>query len=258
MAGVPPAIWEDTGGEDIGARSGEYNIRVVLILALDTTTRAGSVALVRDGAVLIEQAGDGAVTHGQRLPRDVMRALDAASVRLAAIDLFAVAAGPGSFTGLRVGIATMQGLAMATDRRIVAVSALDALARAARDGVTRVAAWIDAQRGEVFAALYDADGTRLVEPSSEPPDATLRSWSGPLASAPVRFIGDGALRYRDRLEALRPRPPIVEPLPLLAGLVGRIAGEAPERAVLPHAVVPIYIRRADAELARAKRRAATP
>ena len=252
---MPPAGGEEAGGDDIAARSAEYNIRVVLVLALDTTTRAGSVALVRDREVLVEQAGDPRLTHGQRLPRDLMRALEAARIALADIDLLAVAAGPGSFTGLRVGIATLQGLAMAAGRRIVPVSALDALARGARNGRDRVAAWMDAQRGEVFAALYGPDDSRLVEPSAERPDATLVRWPAAPASDTVRFIGDGALRYRDVIQRLWPSSTLLEPVPPLAALVGAIAAEAPERAVLPHAVVPIYIRRSDAEIARATRRA---
>ena len=227
----------------------------MLVLALDTTTRAGSAALVRDGAVLVEQAGDPALTHGHRLPRDLMRVLDRAGVSLADVDLFAVAAGPGSFTGLRVGIATMQGLAMAGDRRIVPVSALDALARAGHNGVARVGAWMDAQRGEVFAALYTAGGSREVEPSSDAPETTLRRWSTIGPSGPVRYIGDGALRYREVIARLHPSSTIVEVVPTLAGIIGAIATEWPGRAVLPHAVVPIYVRRSDAELARDKRSA---
>jgi tRNA threonylcarbamoyladenosine biosynthesis protein TsaB len=254
MAGVAPAGWEETGGEDIGARFGEYNIQVVLVLALDTTTRAGSAAVVRDGAVLLEQTGDPGHTHGQRLPCDLMRLLDDARVRLADIDLFAVAAGPGSFTGLRVGIATVQGLAMADNRRIVPVSTLEALARAGRNGVDRVAPWMDAQRGEVFGAVYLPDGRSLyIEPSAENPDRTLERWSPLLSDAQARFIGDGAVRYRDIIQRGRPSSVIVEPVPALAGFIGSIASDEPERAVLPHAVVPIYIRRSDAELARDRR-----
>jgi len=78
--------------------------------------------------VLVESPGDPAHTHGQRLPGELMRLLDQAGVRIEDVDLFAVAAGPGSFTGLRVGIATVQGLAMARRRRVVAGSTLDALA----------------------------------------------------------------------------------------------------------------------------------
>ena len=92
-----------------------------------------------------------------------MRALEAASVSLRDLDLLAVAAGPGSFTGLRVGIAAMQGLAMALDRRIVPVSILDALAHLGADGHQLIATWVDAQRGEVFSALYDATAAHSEE-----------------------------------------------------------------------------------------------
>jgi tRNA threonylcarbamoyladenosine biosynthesis protein TsaB len=228
----------------------------VLVLALDTTSRSGSAAVVQDGGLLAEIVGDGSRTHGERLPRDLMRVLDAASVTLEAIDLLAVAAGPGSFTGLRVGIAAMQGLAMATNRRIVPISALDALAVAAADadGSGPVAAWIDAQRGEVFASLYDSTGTRVAQdPSSLSPIHTLDAWGHVLSGRAVRFIGDGAARYEAAIrERLGPSARIL-PTPPLAGIVGRLAAGAPARAVLPHAVVPIYIRRPDAELARSRR-----
>ena len=144
-----------------------------------------------------------------------MRVLEMAAVPLEAIDLLAVAAGPGSFTGLRVGIAAMQGLAMATNRKIVPVSALDALAAAGRypdaDASGTVAAWIDAQRGQVFASLYDATGVRaLREPSSLAPMQTLDAWGHALAGGTVRFIGDGAARYeaviRERLGPARANP----------------------------------------------------
>lgn len=222
-----------------------------MILALDTTSRAGSAALVRDGAILVERAGDPAETHGQRLPRDLMRLLGEAGVPLSAVDLFAVAAGPGSFTGLRVGIATMQGLAMAAGRRIVPVSALQALARAARGGGAHLAPWIDAQRGEVFAALYAPDArTPVFEPSSEPPERTLERWGRRRPAGLLRFIGDGAARYREAIVRLDPSADVVATPPSLAGVVGTIAHEQADTAVIPHAVVPIYIRRSDAELAR--------
>ena len=84
----------------------------MLVLALDTTTRRGSVALAREGFILAVDTGDAAIAHGARLPGDLSRVLDAHGLRVADVDLFAVAAGPGSFTGLRIGIATMQGLAL--------------------------------------------------------------------------------------------------------------------------------------------------
>jgi tRNA threonylcarbamoyladenosine biosynthesis protein TsaB len=234
----------------------------VLVLALDTTTRSGSAAVVRDGMLLGEIVGDESRTHGERLPRDLMRALDAASVRLDDIDLLAVATGPGSFTGLRVGIAAMQGLAMSSGRKIVPISALDALASAApsrsasvsSDERGPVAAWIDAQRGEVFAALYDAAGTRVLrEPSSLSPDRTLDAWERELTGGIPRFIGDGAVRYEATIRERVGPGSLILPTPALAGIIGALAAAEPGRAVLPHAVVPIYIRRPDAELARSRR-----
>lgn len=214
--------------------------------------------MLRHGDVLAELEGDPAVTHGQRLPGDIMRALHQAGVALDAVELLAVAAGPGSFTGLRVGIATMQGLAFARGLRIVPVPALDALAQVARGqapDAPRVAVWIDAHRGEVFGALYDAHGEPLASPTALPPGDTLGAWQDVLGTGPVAWTGDGALRYRDTIaDALGARAAIVAPPPLAAP-VGRIAARDPDRAVLPHAVVPIYVRRPDAELARERGRA---
>ena len=197
-----------------------------------------------------------------------MRVLASASVALDDVELLAVATGPGSFTGLRVGIASMQGLAMATGLRIVPVSALDALAnvrlrdfRAAAGQAegTRIAVWMDAQRGEVFSAFYDASSTQsTIPPASLSPARTLDEWTPRLPPGPLQFIGDGATRYaamiHDRLGA---RAAIV-PAPPLAGIIGQMAAAAPNRAVSPHAIVPIYIRKPDAELARLAKQAGEP
>lgn len=223
---------------------------------MDTTTRGGSVAVLRDDTVLAELSGDPAVTHGQRLPGDLKRALDAARVEIEAMDLLAVVAGPGSFTGLRVGIATAQGLAFARDLKIVPVSSLDALAwTAAPDaGDRRIAAWVDAQRGEVFASLFSPRLDVLAGASSQAPGEILASWRTVIGTQRILFTGDGASRYRDVIHrALGDQADIVEPVPLLAATAARIAASDPGRAVLPHAVVPIYVRRPDAELARERR-----
>jgi tRNA threonylcarbamoyladenosine biosynthesis protein TsaB len=251
--------------------------RHVLVLALDTTTRSGSVAVVEDGAIRAELTGDASRTHCERLPSDLMAALDLASRTLEDIDLLAVAAGPGSFTGLRVGIAAIQGLAMATGKLVVPVSALDALAGWASSEAGRfrlppspqlrrtaeasaeagqaedqaIAAWMDAQRGEVFAALYDRSGAHaLGAPTSLTPDRTLDQWTG---GGPRRFIGDGAVRYEAVIRRRVGSDAVIAAAPPLAGVIGRLAAAQPDRAVLPHAVVPIYVRRSDAELARARR-----
>jgi tRNA threonylcarbamoyladenosine biosynthesis protein TsaB len=229
----------------------------MIVLSLDTTSRAGSVAVVHDDVVRVEIAGDPAITHGQRLPLELKRALDAAAVAIDAVDLFAVVAGPGSFTGLRVGIATIQGLAMAQRKNVVAVPSLDVLARAAVNARHPVAAWMDAQRGEVFAALYAADGRDiLIEAVSATPDVVLDTWRRDADPGTATFIGDGADRYREVIARRLGHHVAVAGAPPLAGLAGRIAAAEPERAVVPHAIVPVYVRKSDAELARARRAAA--
>src|ERR1044071_7281695 len=106
----------------------------MLILALDTATRTGSCALMRDGVVVREEGSDPSRPQAARLPGELRDLLDREHVELQQLDAFAVAVGPGSFTGLRIGIATMQGLAVAMGKPLVGVSALDALAEQADAG----------------------------------------------------------------------------------------------------------------------------
>jgi tRNA threonylcarbamoyladenosine biosynthesis protein TsaB len=227
---------------------------LVIVLSLDTTTRAGSAAVIDGGDVRAQLVGAATLTHGQRLPADLKRVVDQAGVSIDDLDLLAVAAGPGSFTGLRVGIAAMQGLAFATNLRIVPVAALDALARAAADGTRAVAAWMDAQRGQVYAALYGPGGDVLIEPTALAPEETLAAWKQRGAPEALHFTGDGAIRYADAIARCWSGPSTTTPEESpLAGVIGQIAHDHPERAVAPHAVVPIYVRRPDAELARLTR-----
>lgn len=218
----------------------------MLILSLDTTTRAGSCALLRDDCVLREHTGDGSRDQAERLPGDLAALLEHEGIALEAIDAFAVATGPGSFTGLRVGIATMQGLAMATGKPLIGVSAFDALALLATG--KRTVTWIDAWRGEVFAAVYE-EGQQTAPAVVALPDLLLEQLQG----RPTLFTGDGAAVYEARIraslgEAARFTTPIAPPL---AGAVATLAGQAFRRGdrPLPHAIRPIYVRRSDAEIA---------
>src|SRR5258708_1607740 len=204
------------------------------VLALDTTTRAGSAALVSDDRVVDERSGDGARTHAVRLPHEITALVEANQWPLSDIDLYAVASGPGSFTGLRIGIATMQGLALVHRRRIVAVPVLEALAHAAsRDLLpgTLIAAWVDAHRHDVFAALYrvtDApalSGARLLAidgPGVGSPASTLARWAAMPAGLPAIFVGDGAALYAADIARDAPAARALAS-PLLAGVVGRLA-----------------------------------
>jgi tRNA threonylcarbamoyladenosine biosynthesis protein TsaB len=235
----------------------------MLVLALDTTTPTGSCALARDGRLVYEQVNDAPNAHAEHLPGDLMSLLDRANTRLADIDVFAVATGPGSFTGLRIGIATMQGLSFADGKPLVGVSGFDALLRIADDDLPRrspqakagrVATWVDAWRGEVFAALYE-NGHEVDAPVVSRPEPLLESLRGHRSQPerPTLFIGDGARAHADVIRAILGRTAHIAepPAPPLAGAIAIIAGElsiSGDHA--PHAIRPLYIRRTDAELAR--------
>jgi tRNA threonylcarbamoyladenosine biosynthesis protein TsaB len=230
----------------------------VIVLALDTTTPGGSVALVDEGQLVDERGGDASRPYAERLPAELMALLDRHRLALADVDVFAVASGPGSFTGLRIGIATIQGFAFATGRPVVPVSALDALAHAVSTRLapaSRVAAWMDARRQEVFAALYETsiEGVRVIDgPIVAEPRAVIARWSPELSTSPCWLVGDGALQYGPAFLGSDAHTFHVLPLPLLAGVIGRLA-VARVRAgggVSPAAIEPIYVRRPDAEIAR--------
>jgi tRNA threonylcarbamoyladenosine biosynthesis protein TsaB len=234
----------------------------MLALALDTTTRAGSVALVDDDRVLTEQAGDPSRSHAERLPGDLLRALDAAGRPSSAVDLFVVAAGPGSFTGLRIGIATIQGMALAAGKPVVAISALEALAHLAAADLppgSVVAAWMDAHRRDVFSALYRVDQGSLfsaarleeIDPALVgDPAGTLRRWSD-AGRLPDVIVGDGAVLYEAHVTNVAR---VVSPRPLAAALarigLARVLAGGENAALHPAAVHPLYVRRPDAEVAR--------
>lgn len=237
----------------------------VLILALDTTTKAGSAAVVRNDTVLAVAPGDASRTHGERLPGELAAVLDAAGVAASSLDLLVVASGPGAFTGLRIGLASIQGLAMSLDKPVIGVSALEALAWTLLGerpgGAERVAAWMDAQRGEVYAALYEtadvhaAPPMRVIqEPLVGAPEAVARAMLAQ-GTGPVRFIGDGARRFQDVIERARPDWRVEPDVPLLAPTLAWLGARRAERgeAGPPHALQPIYVRRPDAELERERR-----
>jgi tRNA threonylcarbamoyladenosine biosynthesis protein TsaB len=232
--------------------------RSVVCLALDTSTPGGSCAIARNGRVIRERRGDPDRPHDTRLPRELMLLLEGTPVALSDIDLYAVATGPGSFTGLRIGIATMQGLAFAAGKPLVGVSGFAALARTVAlppeggsHGRTRadaIATWVDAWRGEVFAARYER-GVEVEPPTVEKPAAVLAR-----ISSPTLFVGDAVPLYADLIrQACAERALFAEPpAPILAGMIAQIATEraAEGDRPAPDEIRPLYIRRPDAELAR--------
>lgn len=225
---------------------------------------------MRDQRVLRLHASDTSREQAERLPGELATLLEREAVSLPEVDAFAVATGPGSFTGLRIGIATMQGLAMAAGKPLIGVSAFDALALiggsggvqepdplcvggaggAQRTRRERIATWIDAWRGEVFAAVYEG-GREVDRPIVARPEDVLARLKG-LATV---FTGDGAAVHQERIrsamgDAARFTVPVAPPL---AGAIAALASHAfrDGQRPPPHALRPLYVRRSDAELARA-------
>jgi len=244
----------------------------MLLLALDTTTAAGSAALWRDG-LIEERAGDPARSHAERLPADLAGLLAAHGLTPRDVERYAVAAGPGSFTGIRIGIATVQGFALVDNRLVHAVGTLELLAHdAARagdaDAGTTIVAWMEAYRGEVFAARFRvrqaaspvagdrgprARGTAILDvldpPTVSAPEPLASAWAADSAG-PVIVSGDGVARTAALLAStFRADAALRSPGPL-AGTLAALAARQPDAATRPHAVIPIYGRRPDVEIAR--------
>lgn len=169
-----------------------------LILAIETATRAGSVALARGDGILASRTGDASSSHSQDLIENIDAVLREAGVNLPAINLFAATIGAGSFTGLRIGLATVKSLAGSLGRRCVGVSTLGAVSHAT--GVSaRTIALLPAGRGEVFAqmfAVHDDVVVPLDEPAHISPNAMIAkysryqqlTWAGEGAQAELELI----------------------------------------------------------------------
>ena len=226
------------------------------LLAIETATPAQSVALVEGDRLLAELSYEAKGNRGGLLLPAVDRVLQKAGLAARDLDAVAVSVGPGSFTGLRVGLATAKGLTLGAGAALVDVPTLEALAEgyALPDGT--ICALLDAYRGEVYMAVFRRVGAgRALERLS--PDAVLapEAVASALAAVegPVHLIGNGAARYRERIEtALSGRACVTEeglcavPSAVVVARLGlrRLAGGNKSDAE----VAPIYLRRAEAEV----------
>jgi len=233
----------------------------MIILAMDTATSATSVALsLGEGAVLRDRddpAPGGHPGHATRLLPMAAGLLAGAGLRWEDVERLAVGLGPGTFTGLRVGVATARGLAQSLGVPLVGFSSLAALARpAARDPSSpgHVLSVIDARRGEVFAAVHRAtaagDLDELAPPRAVDPERlqeVLAEAGVNAAAGGVLAVGDGAVRYRDASERLAHVPPDASPLHLVEAAEGGALSESGDAGALAE-VLPDYRRRPDAEI----------
>jgi tRNA threonylcarbamoyladenosine biosynthesis protein TsaB len=232
------------------------------ILAFDTSASATAVAVMHGDVLLAEDISPAEERHAETLLPRIQQCLERSGLALAEIDLFAVGIGPGSFTGVRVGVATAKGLALATGKPVRGVVSLAALAASAFAHAPTDEAYVvpilDAYKGEVFAALYrvSARATELVLPAFNalPADAAahIAAQLAGRATRGVRVLGSGYRRY---LAEIAPALGEHASLPVeldepggreIAGEAVRLmAAEGPSDVAL---LAPLYVRGSDAQL----------
>lgn len=222
---------------------------------METSTLTGAVALVAGDTVVAECRLNVAVTHSERLLAAVDHVLTVAGLPLADVDALAVAVGPGSFTGLRIGVSTVKSLAFATGKPLVGVPTLDALAWMLPYAAHPVCPILDAKKDEVYAGLYRTGAgrlDRLWEYQALAPEL-LADRLAREAPGPVVFLGDGVAPWASVLRRIlggdaRLAPPGLRlPSAVTVADLGRAALERGERAE-PAGLLPLYVRRSEAEL----------
>lgn len=211
-----------------------------IILSVDTTREFGSLALLRGGSLVEEMLLHSPEGFAHVLYGHLERLLARHLVKIGDVDCFAAASGPGSFTGVRVGLACVKGLAEATGRPMVAVGNLRAIASFGT--LPLRAALLDARRGEIYGAVYDASGSAVLPETV----AKLPSWLAALPPGEIEFLTTDPEPFRAALAGR-----ILTPAPrAMAAAIGRIALDEYRRgrASDPAAVDADYVRRSDAEL----------
>lgn len=215
------------------------------ILAVDTAGAFGSIALVEDGLLLHETNLHAPEGFGSVLFDQIGQILALAGWRIGQIDVFAGGTGPGSFTGIRVGLSVVKGLAASLDRPAAGISNLQALA--AKGSASLRATVLDARRGEIYGAVYDAQ-LQPVRPELVTP---VPAWLMSLPDGDLEFVAADFAPFRGALagtawEAAR----VLDGRRFLAGVMGEIAFRRAQAGQLVSAaeIDANYVRRADAEL----------
>ncbi|MGZ3279218.1 MAG: tRNA (adenosine(37)-N6)-threonylcarbamoyltransferase complex dimerization subunit type 1 TsaB [Caulobacteraceae bacterium] len=207
-----------------------------MVLALDTALAACSVAVTRDGQVLAAASEPMLRGHQERLAPMVQEAMASAGLAFTALDRIGVTVGPGSFTGLRVGLAFAKGLGLALGRPCVGVGTLEALA-ASEPGPGLTAAVVDARRGQLYLQAFES-GQAVMAPDALPVETAAARLAELWRGGPLRLVGPGARLLAGLApEAVVIERPASDPATLCALAGGRTT---PAR--------PLYLRAPDAKL----------
>jgi tRNA threonylcarbamoyladenosine biosynthesis protein TsaB len=227
----------------------------VLILALDTSSPAGSLAVLRDENVIGVISTSSEETYSSRMFRHLDYLLRELSVALDQFDLFAVDAGPGSFTGLRVGLTAAKGWAEVYKKPIAAISGLEAVAAQARSTAPVLVPVLDARRGQLYFGFYRRNRAALALEGAEcvmtPAEffEKLRAGAGNSELSIITPAPEIFSQEMSQVETLR-LPPIEQASPILAPFIGQLGFRRAQRGQLTDALMldANYVRRSDAEL----------
>jgi tRNA threonylcarbamoyladenosine biosynthesis protein TsaB len=222
------------------------------ILSLETSTMLGGVAILDETEGLIAETRlNVKTTHSERLLTAVNNTLTQSEMTLDDIDVFAVAIGPGSFTGLRIGLSTVKGLSYATGKAVVTIPTLDAFAWNFPCSMYPVCLMLDARKGEVYTAVYKWEDNvfrTVMECVSVRPETVLEQLPGK-----ILFAGEGANLYRGKiLDIMKERAVFAAfdkmvPSPATVATLGIARATRGEYALLSK-TVPFYVRKSEAEV----------
>ncbi len=193
----------------------------MLVMGIDTSTTQGGVALLSGQGVICEYTLNIKATYSERLLPLIDRALQDAGITLGQVEGFAVAVGPGSFTGLRIGLSTAKGLVVAGGQPLVGVSTLEAMAWTLPFCAHPVCPILDARKGEIYCALFRHEGDRLIRLMDDAAIAPDRLLSR--IQQPTVFLGDGLVAYEGLMQSQLKELALFPPL---AGRGGRAAAVA--------------------------------
>lgn len=227
----------------------------MLILALDSTATTASVALWRDRGVLCEYTVNAGNTHSVTLLPMIEHMLKVSGTSLDDIDMYAVSAGPGSFTGVRIGAATVKGLALKDNKPCVGVSAIEALAENLTVCRGFICPVMNARRQQVYTALFHSDGaklTRLFDDSALSLDELREKLAN--LEEPVYFCGDGYSLTEQMSDTVTPPRLRIQSAASVAAVAERLWNAAEDKSVFSaSSLVPIYLRKPQAEREREER-----
>lgn len=233
----------------------------MITLILDSSSSPSGVAVTKDGSLLAETIFSSSKTLSKRLLPSIFQTLENAGISLSQVDLFVCSTGPGSFTGIRTGIATIQGLALANSKPCIGVSTLAMLAGNIPWSKHPVCAMLDARKEEVYTGIYDCSPTpvcimadRAIKPSS------LLD----LLEGTILFVGEGAFRYRQLIEEKLGKRAVFAPdhlntvRPVSAALLAETAFTRYSTTASPEQLLPNYLRLSEAELLKQLKNPSSP